>query len=119
METFPEEYELLGFFEAEPKLPRAGGELAHSKAVYVNKFGIDEVEFSIEPMYREIKLKITRDSVPIGKYILNQVHSVSIVGKNMDTMVVTFEKSAKQRLFKLRLKPFPQVEWGNEKDNYD
>jgi hypothetical protein len=119
METFPEEYELLGFFEVEPKLPRSGGEFAHNKVVYTNKFGNDEVEFSIEPMYGEIKLQIIRDSVLVGKYILNQVHSVSIVGKDMDAMVVAFEKTAKQKLFKLRLKPFPQIEWGNEKDNYD
>ena len=113
MDDYPEEYELLGFFESEPQSTDRDVPFFYNRHTYNYRRGSDSVVCSIEPGYRQIDLTWRRDDVELASFALRDIHSVAIDGAPGDESMTVHFLSDELADFVLFLKPSVRVEWSN------
>ncbi len=117
MKPFPEEYQFLEFFDSEPKLYDADVPWFYNHLSFYYEKENETIICDIEPAYNEIKISWFQKERLKGKFIINEVKGLEIEGTKNQTLIVSFHEDKNISLFKLRLKPYVQIEWGIEKDH--
>jgi len=113
MDPFPPDYELAGFFEAEPTILDRGVPWFYNRLTYVTVRGADRIVCDIEPGYRQMVVSWDRDGQSIGRFALSEVASLHITSeRGSEFMTAKFQPDGLLD-FKLWLRPCIQVEWGN------
>jgi len=115
IKDFPELYELLGFFESEPKLTERDAPWYYNRLTYRTTRGNDKIYCAIEPGYGQIVLIWEKSGVLVASLNLEYVNGLKLIAeKGSEKMVVSFRKSTKLLDFELQLKPSIHIKWGNQ-----
>jgi hypothetical protein len=113
MDLFPPDYELIGFFEVEPTILDRGVSWFYNRLTFVTLRGHDRIVCDIEPGYQQIVVSWDREGQSVGRFSLSEVQSLQLTSKNgNEFMTAKFQREGLLD-FKLYLKPYVQVEWGN------
>lgn len=111
MSAFPENYELIGFFEAEPSLADPGIPWFYNRLTFRTERGPDTVICQLEPACGELALWWQQDGKPRANLKLNRIGSVSVhMARNDDYLLVSGDGAEPGTLLKLRLKPHVSIE---------
>jgi hypothetical protein len=112
MLTFPDEHELIGFFEAEPALASPDTPWCYNQLSFRTVRGSDLITCQIEPAYGEVRISWKQENSPRVSLKLNHVESISVhMAKNNDYMLVSGKDMKPSTLLKLRLKPHVSFEF--------
>lgn len=114
MNPFPENWELIELFEAEPELanPELGSNWAYNTLTFSTVRNEDRVRCVIEPGESFLQLEWSRNGKEIVSLVVRWVSGMTIEGSNgKEVLVVIFDS---ERLLPLRvqLKPSVHVFWG-------
>jgi len=114
MSPFPEQYELIGFFECEPALADAEVPWAYNSLRFDTMRGANHLVCEIEPGYEVVRLEWARDGVEIVRLEMNGVHGliVETVG-DRETLIGTFLDPVIDE-FRLQLQPSVHLRWGTD-----
>jgi hypothetical protein len=115
MNPFPEEYELISFFEVEPNITDRDVPRFYNRLIFQNSFGDDKIRVEIEPGYGQIAFYWDKLNVPIISLYLEEVISLVIKNeRNLETFIARFNDTSGILDFELQLKPYISVKWGNQ-----
>ncbi len=114
LQGFPEDHELISFFEAEPAILDPGVPWVYNTLDFsTNRNGI-EVRARIAPSYRELTLRLLLDGYELALFELKEAEGFRIdADKHREALVVTFAEQRRLEDFVLQLKPSICVSWGN------
>lgn len=112
MEPFPEEWELLSFFEAEPKIMDRGVPWYYNQLVFETTRGDDHIRCVIEPGYEILKIVWWRGKQEAVSIDLHSVQSLRIItGQGRDCLIANF-RSSEILPMEFQLKPTICLRWG-------
>ncbi|MEM6485948.1 MAG: hypothetical protein AAF662_13320 [Pseudomonadota bacterium] len=114
MDDYPEEHELIGFFESEARVTDRDVPPFYNRHTYSYQRDGDSVVCSIEPGYRQIDLTWRRDGHELGSFALRDIRTLSIDGAPGEESMKLQFLSEYHMDFVLFLKPTVRIEWGNE-----
>src|SRR5205807_3947798 len=114
MKPFPEDHELVGFFEAEPKLTDRDVPWFYNRLTFATVRGHDRIVCDIEPGYGELVVSWDRSGKSVGRFSLSEVASLHVTSTGGEEFLVAKFRRNGLLDFKLYLKPYVQIEWGNE-----
>ena len=113
MKPFPEEYELIEFFESEPELTDKNVPWIYNRLIFETQRNGNTVVCAIEPGNRQIDLTWKRSEKDVASFELREISSLKIQsGPGDEFMTVTF-RNREILEFVFYLKPYPMVRWGN------
>lgn len=116
MEIFPEEWELLSLFEAEPFIADRGVPWAYNKLTFETTRGDDHVRCEIEPGYETVKLTWWQGRIEKLFLDLHWVMALRVVtGNGRDYLNASFREPTLLDL-EFHLKPNISVRWGTSPD---
>jgi hypothetical protein len=111
--SLPEEFELIGFFEVEPKLASPGVPWLYNNVHFVTIRGEDEISCELEPAYGELKLRWKQAGIVRAEVRLNRIESLSVqMNGSEEVLIANGLGISPSTLLKLRLKPVVVVEIG-------
>jgi len=114
LQGFPDDYELIGFFEAEPTILDPGVPWLYNTLDFSTSRNGIEVRARIIPSYRELTLRLLLAGHELALFELKEVEGFRIVTDNRrEALVVTFAAQRGLDDFVLQLKPDIRVSWGN------
>lgn len=114
MDTFPEEYELIGFFESEPEVTDRDVPWFYNHLTFKTQRGEDSIVCEIEPVYGQIDLTWRRSNQEIATFALKDISELYInPGPGEEFLTAKF-KNKYILDFEFYLKPQVRVQWGNE-----
>ena len=119
MEPFPEEDELRELFGAEPALLDPGAAWRENALSFDVIRGDDRVECLIEPVYRTLSLRWTRDGKELVYLDLTGVRGIAADQyRGRDSLLVTFdhENQSGLRPLRIQIRPAVHVTWGTRDD---
>jgi hypothetical protein len=116
MEEFPQQHELIEFFESEPKLLDEDiEEWIYNTLTFSISRNNNTIICIISPSYSHMKLSWTQGEKEIIYLDLNLIQSIKIQKeKDTETMLVEFDESESLTILRLRLKPDIHMFWGVE-----
>jgi hypothetical protein len=115
MDPFPEEFELIGFFESEPEVSDRDVPWFYNCLTFRAKRDDSVIVCSIEPGYGEIDLTWKKSGNEVANFSLQDISSLLInLNSNNEYMTVKF-KYEDMLDFVLYLKPEIRIQWGNQK----
>jgi hypothetical protein len=115
MKQFPEEYELLSFFESEPEILDRDVPWFYNRLMFKNTFGDATIRCEIEPAYGQIDLFVHIQNISVATLHLEWIQSLQIKSdKNVETMIAKFKDETGILDFELQLKPHVLIRWGNK-----
>jgi hypothetical protein len=113
MERFPEEHELISFFECEPKVLDPGIPWAYNHLEFRSVRGPDEFFAAIEPGGESVRFWWRRDEKELVNLSLEQVAGIVLeMSPECEVMVLRFRRSVGALDLRIQLKPAPHLEWG-------
>lgn len=114
MQEFPEDHELIGFFEAEPTILDPGVPWLYNTLDFSTSRNEIEVRARMTPSYRELTLRLLLAGHELALFELKDAARFRIVTDNQrEALVVTFADQRGLNDFVLQLKPIVRVSWGN------
>ncbi|MCF2863748.1 hypothetical protein ABMY44_15550 [Pseudoalteromonas sp. Cnat2-41] len=118
MDDFPEQYELLGFFESEPEFTDNIDEVPfyYNRMTYSTSRGSDAIYCVIELASGLLNLVWEKSGILVSSLHLEEITSLIVTSKNgEDKLIAKFGESSGLLDFELQLKPSVHVKWGNER----
>jgi hypothetical protein len=114
MNPFPEDYELIGFFESEPTILDRDVPWFYNRLTFETVRGVDRIVCDIEPGYGQLVLSWDREGLSVARFSLSEIASLHLTSARGEEFLTA--KFAREGIldFKLFLKPYVQVEWGNQ-----
>jgi hypothetical protein len=113
MERFPEEHELISFFECEPKVLDPGIPWVYNHLEFRSVRGPDEFFAAIEPGAESVRFWWRRDEKELVSLSLGQVSGIALeMSAQREIMVLHFRRSVGALDLRIQLKPTPYLEWG-------
>jgi hypothetical protein len=110
--SLPEEFELISFFESEPKLADPKIPWVYNNLKFETQRGSDRLLCEIEPAYGEMKIHWERDGVMLANLELNNLSALTVhIAKGNEYMIVDGIGDDPATLLKLRTKPFICIEF--------
>jgi hypothetical protein len=114
MNPFPEEFELIGFFESEPEVTDCDVPRPYNRLTFRTKRADDSIVCTIEPGYGAIDLTWRRLGKKMLTFSLRDVSSLFIqLDAYSERMTAKF-KHEDILDFVFQLKPEIKVQWGNQ-----
>jgi hypothetical protein len=113
METFPEEFELVGFFESEPEVSERDVPRFYNRHTYRYRRDKDSVVFEIEPASGEIDMTWRTDACEVASFALRRVSGQWVKGAPGEEFITAKFSQEGLSDFILWLKPTVRVQWGN------
>ena len=114
MNPFPEQYELIGFFESEPYVTDRDVPWFYNRLTFKTQQGEDSIVCEIEPGYGEIDLTWRKLHHEIAIFSLRDISALYIKLGPGDEFLTAKFKNKDILDFVLYLKPQVRVQWGNE-----
>ena len=115
MKPFPEQYELIGFFEVEPQVTDRDVPWFYNRLTFRTQRGEDTIYCAIEPGYGQLVFIWERQSKPVISLILEEIESLQVKTEhNLETLVAKFKIDTGVMDFELQLRPHVNVKWGNQ-----
>ena len=116
LQEFPDDYELIGFFEAEPTILDPGVPWLYNTLDFSTSRNGIEVRARIIPSYRELTLRLLQAGQELALFELKEAVGFRVVTDNQrEALVVTFAAPRELDNFVLQLKPRVRVSWGNQR----
>lgn len=112
MEPFPDMFEFLEFFGVEPKVLHDDSPAYYNHWQIVYSHNNEKLIIDLEPAYCEFKLEWFQNDLRVGKFNINDVKGLCFEGKKDSALILSFDEQNQADIFKLRLKPQIQIEWG-------
>jgi hypothetical protein len=117
MEPFPEEEELRHLFGVEPALLDPGAAWRDNALSFDVVRGDDRVECLIEPVYRTLTVRWTRDGRELVYLDLTGVRGMTADQyRGRDSLLVTFDGQPGLRPLRIQIRPAVHVTWGTRDD---
>lgn len=113
MKTFPEEYELIGFFEVEPEISDRDVPWFYNRITFKYKKDSDYLICAFEPGYNQIDIAWEKDNIEVASFSLREINNISISTEPMKEYMEINFKSNEILDFILQLKPCVHIFWGN------
>jgi hypothetical protein len=113
MKPFPEQHELIGFFEVEPRVTDRDVPWFYNRLTFETKRGDDRIVCDIEPGYGQLVLSWDRNGQSVGRFALAEIAGLELTSSQGEEFLTAKFRRPGFLNFKLYLKPFVQVEWGN------
>ena len=114
MNPFPEYYELISFFESGPKLVDPEAPWFYNILRFDYKNDTENITCIIGPADRDMRIEWSREGHIIGKFDIKNFKGLEIENQKTPVLIVSFNETDQLSLFKLRLRPFVQIEWGTQ-----
>ncbi len=115
MEDFPELYELIGLFAAEPELTDRDVPWFYNRLTYRTERGDNKIYCAIEPGYGQVVLIWEKAGVLVASLNLEGIVGLKVISeRGTEKMVATFRPSTKLLDFEFQLKPTINLKWGNQ-----
>ena len=118
MDDFPEQYELLEFFESEPEFTDNIDEVPrfYNRMTYHTTRGADVIYCVIELASGLLNLIWEKGGTLVSSLNLEEITSLAVISKNgEEKLIAKFGDSSGLLDFELQLKPSVHVKWGNER----
>ena len=113
MEPFPEEEELRHLFGVEPALLDPGAAWRENALSFDVVRGDDRVECLIEPVYRTLTVRWTRDGRELVYLDLTGVSGMTADQyRGRDSLLVSFDGQPGLRPLRIQIRPAVHVTWG-------
>ena len=106
-----------GFFDSEPELYNDDVPWFYNHLCFRYQTEKESIRCDIEPAYNEIRISWFQEGRIKANFIINEVEGLEIEGTKNQTLIVSFHEDSNISLFKLRLRPFVQIEWGTDKNH--
>ena len=117
MEPFPEEEELRHLFGVEPALLDPGAAWRDNALSFDVMRGDDRVECLIEPVYRTLTVRWTREGRELVYLDLTGVRGMTADQyRGRDSLLVTFDGQPGLRPLRIQIRPAVHVTWGTRDD---
>ncbi|HMF42760.1 MAG TPA: hypothetical protein VKQ32_18945 [Polyangia bacterium] len=117
MEHFPEQHELISFFECEPAVLDAGVPWAHNHLEFRTRRGADEFLATIEPGYETFRFQWRRNQRELIRFALERVCRLDLqMSAAREVLIVGFRPSVGVSEMRIQLKPEPHIEWAVSAD---
>lgn len=109
----PQEWELIGFFEVEPRLTYDDEPWYYNEVVFETRRNDDLIECAICPSYGELKLVWLRDELKLVELDLCFANRLSIHSEHgYESMQIDFDPEKYILPLILQLKPTVKISWG-------
>ena len=118
MDHFPEQYELLGFFESEPEFTDNIDEVPwfYNRMTYCTTRNSDVIHCVVELASGMLNLVWEKSGTLVSSLNLEGITSLALINKNgEEKLIAKFGDSSGLLDFELQLKPSVHVKWGNER----
>lgn len=113
MDPFPEEYELVSFFEVEPTIADVGVPWAYNQLDFVTEREGDHVHCVIEPGYETLVFRWSKNGDAIVELDLKQVKGLEVENRaGSETLVASFRQRNALLPLRIQLRPRVRVFWG-------
>lgn len=112
MDPFPEEWQLLSFFESEPDVLDAGVPWAYNTLTFRTQRGPNQIQCRIEPGYETLRFTWSVDDSELMDLQLRWVSGIVIATGGGEEVLTGWFRSEEVMPFVLRLKPAVHVHWG-------
>jgi hypothetical protein len=113
-EVFPQEDELLNFFEVEPEI------FGDTVITFKRQYDSETLFCSFSPDYGDIDLTLLQQDKQKLVLSLSYIQNVEVVkDTNREYLRVTFQPSKRLRDFMLAVKPDLFIRWGTDLDKGD
>ena len=113
MDEYPEDYELLGFFETEPTSTDRDVPREYNRNTYNYHRDDNSVICAIDPGYGQIDLTWRLKGEELASFALRDIRSIEIDGAPGDESMTVRFLSDELSEFVLFLKPRVRIEWSN------
>jgi|APSaa5957512535_1039671.scaffolds.fasta_scaffold137209_1 hypothetical protein len=114
MKPFPDEHELIGFFESEPALVDTEVPWLYNCLKFTYSNETEKIICEIEPSSRSMIITWNRSGNQIARFEMLNTKGLKIEGTKTPILKAIFDEKSDQMDFELCLKPFVSVKWGNE-----
>ena len=115
MYPYPEEDELVSFFEVEPKIINRAVGLDCSILIFHKTFGEEDIYCEIDFVYGRIRFTWKRQSKPEVSLELRDIQSLELrTDKDIQALIAKFSQEGQLLDFELRLKPQIRVKLGDD-----
>ena len=115
MYPYPEEDELVSFFEVEPKIINRAVGLDCGILIFRKTFGEEDIYCEIDFVYSRIRFAWKRQSKPEVSLELRDIQSLELrTDKDIQALIAKFSQEGQLLDFELRLKPQIRVKLGDE-----
>jgi hypothetical protein len=115
MDPFPEEFELIGFFEAEPEISDRDVPWFYNRLKFQTTRGEDNIVCAIEPGYGEMDLIWRKSGIEIAIFALRDVSALFITSSGSGEFMTAMFRYEDTLDFIFHLKPDIKMHWGNQK----
>jgi hypothetical protein len=113
MDPFPEEYELISFFEGEPEVLDHGVPWCYNRLTFRTKRGENKICCAIEPGYGILIFSWEQRDKSIASINLEKITSIEIISeKGIEKLLAKFDQEIGLMDFELELKPNVNIKWG-------
>ena len=113
MESFPEDHELVGFFESEPEVTDRDVPWFYNRLTFRTTRGSHSVVCEIEPGYRQIDLTWRNAGKEMASFALREIRALRVMGSPGEEYMTVVFRGDELMDFVLYLKPDIRIEWGN------
>jgi len=113
--VFPEDYELISFFEVEPELLDSNPQIPwfYNTLTFAKEYHDEVLYCTFSPSYGELDLTLVRDQKPIVTLSLHNIQKVEILKQeHSEHLRLTFSADTCMNEFLLTLKPQVSIIWG-------
>ena len=115
MYPYPDEDELIAFFEVDPKIINRAVGLDCSIQVFHKDFGKEDIYCEIDIVYDRIRFVWKRQDKPVVSLNLGDIQALHLrTDKDIQALVAKTTQEGELLDFELRLKPEIRVKLGNE-----
>jgi hypothetical protein len=109
----PQDWELIGFFEAEPRLTYDDEPWCYNEVVFETHRNGNVIECAISPSYGELKLIWLRDEQKLVELDLCFANRLTVHSEHgCESIQIDFDSEKYLLPLILQLKPTVQISWG-------
>jgi hypothetical protein len=113
MDPFPEAYELISFFEVEPRIADAGVPWAYNQLDFVTERDGNRLQCVIEPGYESLVFRWSKKGAVILELDVKQVKGLAVEDHaGRETLVASFQERHPLLPLRIQLRPTVSVFWG-------
>lgn len=113
MTSFPEEYELLSFFEVDPKVLDEGIPWMYNSLTFEKLLENETLVCVFSPAYGEVDLKLIQNGVDKLVLNLSAIDKIEILKeKKQEHLKIKFKEDVPFKNFLLAIKPEVRIIWG-------
>lgn len=116
MDPFPEDWQLLSFFECEPDVLDDGVPWSYNTLTFRTRRGADDVQVKIEPGYETFHLVWSREGNEFLDLHLRWICGIEIDTGDGNEILRAIFRDDHVLPFVLRLKPTVHVRWGTNRE---